>query len=757
MTSDTLRQRHVGSALAGASASPAGRPEEDADALKKAALPTAKRPEDAPLRVFVRQHADVIAPALLTLLSFWSRYYRLGWSNTVVWDEAHFGKFGSHYLKHDFYFDVHPPLGKVLVGLAGALAGYDGSFDFKSGSVYPEGLNYTAMRVILATFGALLVPLAYGTAHELGFSNRAAFLAGVLILCENALLVISRFILLDSMLLFFTALSLYTFVGFHAQRHQPFSFDWWLWLVANGLSLGMVSSVKWVGLFSVALVGLYTIYDLFDKLGHLAMPKQVYAKHWAARILCLIVIPMLVYMFSFWVHFALLYRSGEGDAQMSSLFQAGLRGNNLVDNPLELAYGSLVTVKSNAYGGGLLHSHVQKFPVGSQQQQVTTYGHKDENNNWMIARNWDDQRKWLADVEAAGKDPIKAFEEEEPQFIKDGDVIRLLHVSTNANLHSHSIEAPVTKSMWEVSGYGNASFGDKGDHWRVEVVDDMYKGKPGHVHSLTTRFHLRNVAFDCLLRGHNTHLPEWGFKQGEVVCDHKKDTSSSAALWNIEWHRNEKLPAAPRSAFRSSFLRDFAQLNAAMWTSNNALVPDDTRDDRATSAAWQWPLMLVGMRMNGWGDSSIKYLLLGNPAVWLTSTVAILTVGLLVVIYEARIRRGYHDWLPGECETFMFGAYAIAGGWFLHYMPFFIMGRVLYLHHYLPALYIAALAIPFLYDHFVGKKSRAQQNIVYLSILIPVLGMFLYFAPFSFGFDWASDLMENRSWLADWQVMDYRI
>jgi dolichyl-phosphate-mannose-protein mannosyltransferase len=499
------------------------------------------------------RHSDVITPVLLTLLSFVTRLYRISYGNFVVWDEAHFGKFGSFYLRRTFYFDVHPPLGKLLIGLSGLLAGYDGSFDFNSGTTYPESLNYPAMRFFLAIFGALLVPLAYGTAIELGFSRRGAFLAGLLVLCgnynnneyilininhlyaiiENSLLVISRFILLDSMLLFFTALSVYSLTGFHSERRKPFSFDWWIWLLFSGISLGLVASVKWVGLFSVALVGLYTLTDLFTKFGDTSIPVRQYIKHWIARILGLIIIPIIVYMLSFALHFAVLNRSGDGDAQMSSLFQAGLRGSDLVDNPLEVVYGSAVTLRTSAYGVGLLHSHVQKFPIGSQEQQITTYNHKDENNYWVIERGWNQTNE----RHQAGLNIL----DEPLEPLKHGSVIRLFHNATKAYLHLNNIPAPVTKTALEVSGFRpEIDQYESSYEWRVELIDDFSIKNPTEVHALTTRFHLRHVERNCLLRAHNKNLPEWGFKQGEVVCDSENEPDDAANIWNVEWHRNEK-------------------------------------------------------------------------------------------------------------------------------------------------------------------------------------------------------------------------
>jgi len=143
----------------------------------------------------------------------------------------------------------------MLVGLSGYLAGYNGSFEFKSGEKYPEELNYVFMRVFNAGFGILCVPLMFYTARTLKFSNLAVYLVTLMVLCgtppsplpqyetneaENSYATISRFILLDSMLLFFTAATLFCLAKFHQYRREEWSFEWAFWMVMTGVSIGCV-------------------------------------------------------------------------------------------------------------------------------------------------------------------------------------------------------------------------------------------------------------------------------------------------------------------------------------------------------------------------------------------------------------------------------------------------------------------------------------------------------------------------------------
>ncbi|OBZ65723.1 Dolichyl-phosphate-mannose--protein mannosyltransferase 2 [Grifola frondosa] len=541
-----------------------------------------------------------------------------------------------------------------------------------------------------------------------------------MVLLDVAWLCISRFILLDAMLLFFTFTTVFCLTKFHNQQYQPFSFDWWLWLAMTGYSIGCVTSVKWVGLFVTALVGAYTIEDLWEKFGDLKMPVRDQLRHWGARVACLIVLPVLVYMASFKLHFLVLNHSGP-----------------------DIAFGSKVTLKNMGWGGGLLHSHVQTYPVGSEQQQVTCYHYKDENNDWVVLPRWDE-------AEYDPNAPIK--------FLKDGDVIRLRHAPTTRNLHSHPIPAPVSKLNHEVSCYGNATIGDFQDYWVVEVVDDIHRGskdKYDTVHSLTTRLRFRHQSLGCYLRAANAILPQWGFKQVEVSCDKENNPKDVHTYWNVESHWNDRLPAGDTKFYRSPFLRDFWHLNVAMMTSNNALIPDPDKEDILASKPTDWPWLRLGLRMCGWGDNQTKYYLLGTPIIWWAGTSSLILSIIALGVYLMRQQRKYVDMDPREWEHFLYVGKVAFVGWALHYFPFMIMGRVTYVHHYLPTLYFSVLMAAHLIDHFIFTSRRLSERAKWIGFGVcafAIIGTFWWFKGVAFGIDGPINLHWGLKWRSTWNI-----
>ncbi|VEU24004.1 DEKNAAC105283 [Brettanomyces naardenensis] len=699
-------------------------------------------------------------PIFLTILSFFVRMYKIGANNHVVWDEAHFGKFGSYYLRHSFYHDVHPPLGKMLVGLSGYIAGYNGSWDFPSGQEYPEYIDYVKMRLFNATFGALIVPVAYFTAKEIGFNRRTSFLYGLMVCLETTYTTLARFILLDSMLLFFTATTFFCMNRFHNKnRYESLSFSrkWWKWLLLTGINVGLVCSVKMVGLFVTAVVGVYTIFDLWIKFGRLRTSLSVprYLSHWLARIVALIVIPMSVFMLCFKVHFDLLSGTGPGDATMSSLFQANLQGSELNLGPRDvMTLNSTVTIKSQGLGGGLLHSHMQIYPEGSNQQQVTTYSHKDANNDWVF--------------ELAREDPRASFRE--PYYVVDGMHVRILHKMTGRNLHSHPIPAPESADIaYEVAGYGDFVTGDEKDNWVVEIAHQYGNEDKLRLHPLTSSFRLRHEVLGCYLASMDRPLPQWGFRQGEVACLRDPFHRDKRTWWNIENHENPLLPNPPEGFHlaRTNFFKDFIQLNIAMMATNNALVPDTEKDDQLASSFWQWPTLNVGIRLCSWADDTIRYFLIGSPATTWTSSLAVVFFVGLTVAYILRWQRQCDDFpqekvdedllyqktTDDEWNLFLMGGFYPFMGWLFHYLPFCIMGRVTYVHHYMPALYFAMIVFCYVVDWVDTRVKRKWFSAaLYVSLYALVIGVFIWIRPISFGMEGPASDFHYLNLLKSWSI-----
>ena len=146
----------------------------------------------------------------LTFVSMTTRLYGLSEPHYVAWDETHFGKFASHYIKREFFFDVHPPLGKMMLACAGVLSGYDGKFTWeKPGHVFDEDTHYYGMRFFVSLMGAFVPLCTFGIMGDLGFSLESALIAGLIIALDCGTATLSRFILLDSILMFFISFSVW--------------------------------------------------------------------------------------------------------------------------------------------------------------------------------------------------------------------------------------------------------------------------------------------------------------------------------------------------------------------------------------------------------------------------------------------------------------------------------------------------------------------------------------------------------------------
>ena len=643
--------------------------------------------------------------------------------------------------------DVHPPLAKLLITLAGWLAGFNGDFDFKDiGKDYVEpGVPYVAMRMLPAVLGVLTIPTMFLTLKALGCRTMTAAMGAALLIFENGLVTQSRLILLDSPLIICTAFTALAFTCFTNQHElgpsKAFEPTWWGWLVATGLGLGATVSIKWVGLFTIAWVGSLTVLQLWVLLGDTnTVTPRLWFKHFFARVFCLIVIPIAFYVGMFGIHFICLVNPGDGDGFMSSEFQATLNTKSMQDVPADVAFGASLTLRHHNTQGGYLHSHAHMYPGGSKQQQITLYPHKDENNVW-IAEN-QTQPVTAENVTISGPN---AWAELTPTWIKDRDVIKLYHITTHRRLHSHDVRPPVTEADWqnEISAYGYEGFeGDANDLFRVEIIPSMSDGVEAkkRLRTIQTKFKLVHIMTGCVLFSHKVKLPDWGYEQQEVTC--AKGGTLPNSVWYVEGNTHPKLDeSAEKVNYRNpGFLGKFWELQRVMWTTNAGLVESHAWDSRPPS----WPILRRGI--NFWGKDHRQVYLIGNPAIWWASTVAIAVYFGFKGLAVLRWQRGFRDYDNVLFKRFDYELGQTILGWAFHYFPFYLMARQLFLHHYFPALYFAIMAMCQIYDYLFHRSTILGINdkpefsgAIIMMYLAFSIGVFAFFAPLTYGNPWTRD------------------
>lgn len=679
---------------------------------------------------------------VMTLAAFATRLYKIDTPPWICWDETHFGKMGSWYINRSFFFDVHPPLGKMLIGLAGYLTGYDGKFPFnKPGDEYGDA-HYVGMRIFCATLGAALVPLTYMSTWLLCKSVTAALFASSFVLFETGVNTLSRHILLDPILMFFIMAATYTLLKSLSLQDRSFSLGWWFWMCCTGVFLACSIGVKFVGLFVILLAGYSTVEDLWRLLGDQTCSMQQIVKHFVARAICLIGVPVICYMLIFAIHFMVLSQSGNGDGFYSSQFQSQLEGNRLhnISMPDKLAFGSLFSLKQRRTGGGYLHSHWHLYPEEHppRQQQVTTYSHKDENNMWIL--------KPALDESDLHKKPV---------LVRNGDLVRLEHVMTRRNLHSHREPAPLTTRHFQVSGYGQDGHGDANDIWQISIP-----GAEDRAPVLVIRSQIKLIHYHvrCALQSHDKKLPKWGWEQLEVTCN--PNARDPKTLWSVEEVRDDRLANVSFEVYSPSFLEMFIESHAVMTQGNSGLKP---KEGEVTSRPWEWPINLRGQMFSG---KEHRIYLLGNPVIFYGLLVLMVLFLLLFCVHSVKLQRGTKmssHIIDISAVTFP-ACWWLMIGWCLHYLPFWPMTRVLYFHHYFPAFLYSAMLGGVITDYIIScichmvppHVSIAVFHISVGSVLSVTAYSFYLFHPLTYGMSGLysheeSSNMYGLKWLDSWE------
>jgi len=145
----------------------------------------------------------------------------------------------------------------------------------------------------------------------------------------------------------------------------------------------------------------------------------------------------------------------------------------------EVSYGSSIKL-AHTETGYRLHSHDVKYGTGSRENSVTgnKYAH-DPNSLWLVKPKFG----------------ASALEQGTP--VKCGDTIRLEHIQTGCNLHTHTVRSPLS-SQWEVCADGyRDDVSDPGDDFKVECLegsDHWLRGEQIRLKHPTTGLYIGSSA-----------------------------------------------------------------------------------------------------------------------------------------------------------------------------------------------------------------------------------------------------------------------
>ena len=673
---------------------------------------------------------------VLAVVAICVRCYKLETPNAAVGAEGRLVTSVNNSIKQRFFLTTGPPMIELLyTTVMTLLSPYNGGYSLvASGRVFTDEFPYVILRTLSAGLGVATVLLFYSTLRLSGVGTRVSFLMSIVFVVENGITTVSRYILPDSPILFFVALVVYFY-----KRSELFgdsSIKSYKSLILAAVSLGLLVSSSWMGLFTVGWVVILLAVRFVLLIADLSAPVSRSIGNTLTKLGLVVTLVGSIYLSVFYTHIKNMTYDTELSQLMSQEFRSELIGNNVLsDLNGEVGVGSMVTIRHTGTTGGYVHSHNHSYPKGSKQRQITLYPYEDPFNFWVI-------ELYNRTFETPG-----TF-----QNITDGTKIRLRH-PTGCHLHSHDHKAPVSENAdWqkEASCYGYTGFaGDANDDWIVEI--DKKASEPGipqeRVIALRTKFRLKHAMTGCYLFSHDTRLPSWGAEQQEVTCA----TAGIAALtlWYIEENANPLLPEySEKVSYRPlSFWQKFRELHKVTLKARDEMdLPHPYH-----SMAITFPFLLNGVDMDHAEGRDVYFL--GNAITWWSLTVFLVCFIVSVVFKLLRWQVGKLAPLDTTTIAYYYNVFEFLLGFAVNFMPLANMGDQLFIFSYLPAYYFGLLSLGLFLSSLATASCRKMKSVGYLLILFILVGSTYFFVDHRaliYGTEWDFESCMNSKWLGSW-------
>ncbi|MBD0674509.1 phospholipid carrier-dependent glycosyltransferase [Streptomyces sp. CBMA156] len=289
---------------------------------------------------FLCRWAGWLGPVAVAVFAGLLRFTDLGQPHAIIFDETYYAK-DAYALWHGGYeiswpeeanatimtpgaavpyratpsYVVHPPVGKWIIGVGEQLF----------------GMNPFGWRFAVALLGTLSVLMVARIARRMFRSTLLGCVAGLLLAVDGLHLVLSRAALLDLVVMFWT-LAAFGFLLLDRDRTrgvlaarlggiadpgpaQRLNLGWRPYRIAAGVCIGLTCATKWSGLYVMAAFGLLTV--LWDvgarRLAGAPRPfLAVLARDVVPAFVSVVVVPIAVYVGSWWGWFASSTAPGQG-------------------------------------------------------------------------------------------------------------------------------------------------------------------------------------------------------------------------------------------------------------------------------------------------------------------------------------------------------------------------------------------------------------------------------------------------------------